>query len=322
MSALLTIDGLCLEFTRRGVVQNRPLRGIDLDVQPGEIVGIVGETGCGKTLTGLSVLGLAPPSARITGRITFDGRELVGADPASMRRLRGKEISMVFQNPATAFNPVFTIGAQISSAVRQHLDLGRGAARKRIAEHLEMVGLTDTGRVMRAYPHELSGGMLQRAMIAMALVCKPKLIIADEPTSALDVTIARQILRLLRKLQEEQGFSVLLITHSLGVVRDVCDRVDVLYAGRVVESAHTEQIFTHPRHPYTRGLLGALPAAHEPGTRLTAIRGGVPANLSVVQGCAFADRCTHVSDVCRTTDPALLPAAPMHEAACLFADAI
>ncbi|MFD4510275.1 ABC transporter ATP-binding protein [Streptomyces sp. NPDC058457] len=303
---LLEITGLTVEFPRPDHPRStpaRPVRGVDLRVDEGRIVGIVGETGCGKTLTGLAVLGLLPPHARTGGSIRLDGRELTALAPAERAALRGGRVSLVFQNPATAFNPVFSIGGQLRRVARRHLDIGRRDADRLALEHLGRVGLPDPRRVAAAYPHELSGGMLQRAMIAMALIAGPRLLILDEPTTALDVTVARRILRLLLDLQHESGFTVLLITHNLGVVADVCDSTAVMYAGRIVEHGPAADVLARPAHPYTRGLLGALPGRGRPGEPLTAIPGTIPADPASLTGCAFADRCPDVMDVCRTDDP-------------------
>ena len=229
----------------------------------------------------------------------------------------GDAVSIVFQNPGTAFNPVFTIGAQMSKALRRHRPMPRRGARQVILRQLERVGLPDPTRVATAYPHELSGGMLQRAMIATALLCEPELLILDEPTTALDVTVAQQILQLILDLKNELGFGVLLITHNLEVVSDVCDRVAVLYAGRVVEAGFTATVLGAPTHPYTRGLIGALPSRMGPGDSLLSIPGTVPGNLRDITGCAFADRCTLAIDACRTADPALQLVATRHEVACI-----
>ncbi|GAA2907883.1 peptide/nickel transport system ATP-binding protein [Microbacterium keratanolyticum] len=320
---LLRIDDLEVAFEERGVLTNRPVRGITLAVAPGEVVGIVGETGCGKSLTGLAVLGLLPKGAVPRGRVLLDGVEQPFDGSGSAR---GEAISIVFQNPGTAFNPVFTLGRQMRDVVDRHrrVDghrLGRAAAKAHILHYLAQVGLPDPERVFRSYPHELSGGMLQRAMIAMALVCEPKLLILDEPTTALDVTIAKQILELILELRDGFGFGVLLITHNLGVVREVCDRIAVLYAGRVVETGPTDAVLRAPAHPYTRGLLGALPARHRPGQALDAIRGAVPGNLLGLTGCSFRERCPIAVDACADIDPGLGPVSPFHEAACIVAAA-
>ncbi|WP_448003071.1 ABC transporter ATP-binding protein [Agromyces bauzanensis] len=318
MTDLLHIDDLGIAFQERGTLTNRPVRGITLSVATGEVVGIVGETGCGKSLTALAVLGLLPKGAVPSGRILLDGVEqpLDGSGSA-----RGDAISIVFQNPGTAFNPVFTLGRQMRDVVARHRRRGRAAITAHILHYLEQVGLPEPERIYRSYPHELSGGMLQRAMIAMALLCEPRLLILDEPTTALDVTIAKQILELILSLRDRFGFGVLLITHNLGVVREVCDRIAVLYAGRVVETGPTDAVLNAPAHPYTRGLLGALPARHVPGQPLDAIRGAVPGNLLGLTGCSFRERCPLAIDRCGEIDPALEPVAPLHEAACIRAGA-
>jgi peptide/nickel transport system ATP-binding protein len=321
---LLRIEDLEVAFEERGALTNRPVRGITLSVAPREVVGIVGETGCGKSLTGLAVLGLLPKGAVPSGRILLDGIE----QPFDGRgSARGDAISIVFQNPGTAFNPVFTLGRQMRDVVDRHRrvdgrPLRRAAAKGHILHYLEQVGLPDPERIYRSYPHELSGGMLQRAMIAMALVCEPKLLILDEPTTALDVTIAKQILELILSLRDRFGFGVLLITHNLGVVREVCDRIAVLYAGRVVETGPTREVLRAPAHPYTRGLLGALPARHQPGQPLEAIRGAVPGNLLALEGCSFRDRCPIAVEACAKIDPGLEPVSPFHEAACILAASV
>jgi peptide/nickel transport system ATP-binding protein len=315
---VLEIRGLRLAFQgeeRRTVA----LDGIDLAIGPGEAVGVVGETGCGKTVTGLAAMRLLPASARLSADVLrFDGQDLLTLDDRTLRRIRGAEVAMIFQNPTSAFNPVFTIGAQMSDVLAAH-DRERGdAARHRMRTVLASVGMPDVDRVMRAYPHQLSGGMLQRAMIATALLCRPRLLIADEPTTALDVTIAAQILALLRRLQREEGFSVMLITHDLGVVRNVCDRVAVLYAGRVVESATTEALFAAPQHPYTRGLLAAVPRTSADAGPLRTIPGSVPTDIGSITGCAFAARCPIVVDRCRLEAPRLRSVDQMRAAACHF----
>jgi peptide/nickel transport system ATP-binding protein len=316
MNDLLVIDDLEVAFLERGRTTNRPLRGVSLSLAPGEVLGIVGETGSGKSLTGLAVLGLLPQGAVRSGRIVIDGDE---QHPGRATAARGDVISIVFQNPGTAFNPVFTLGQQMEAVVARHRAMTGKKARGHILDYLRQVGLPDGDRVFRCYPHELSGGMLQRAMIAMALLCEPRLLILDEPTTALDVTVAKQILELILSLRDRFGFGVLLITHNLGVVSQTCDSVAVMYAGRIVESGPIDAVLNHPTHPYTRGLLGALPARHRPGTRLEAISGVVPGNLMTVSGCAFADRCPLAIEACRTVDPHLMPIAPLHEVACIRA---
>lgn len=319
--ALLVIDNLHIAFkTGRGMLD--AITGVSLEVQRGEIFGVVGETGCGKTVTGLSVLGLLPKSAVIKqGSILFEGRNLLALRKDEMNDLRGRAIAMIFQDPSTALNPVFTIGAQMERVARQHLELDAKAARRRSAEMLAAVGLPDPEWILGSYPHHLSGGMKQRAMIAMALLCQPSLIVADEPTTALDVTIQAQVLALLRELRRQFDVAVLLITHNLGVVAYTCDRLAVLYAGRVVETGPTGAVFTAPHHPYTRGLLAAIPRAGSKGAALVAIPGSVPANPGAVNGCAFAPRCAHAFARCHTESPALRPlTGDRHAGACFLTE--
>jgi len=315
---LLQIRDLRLEFkTPRGTL--KALNGITFDAHAGEIFGVVGETGCGKTVTGLSVLGLLPSSATVTGgEILFEGRDLLKFPPHEMRRVRGRQIAMIFQDPTTALNPVFTIGKQLQYVVQQHFPVSAAEARQRLAEMFTAVGLPDVDRIMRAYPHELSGGMQQRVMIALALACQPKLLIADEPTTALDVTIQAQILALLKSLRDRFGISIILITHNLGVVAKTCDRLAVLYAGRVVESGPTKTVFTAPRHPYTRGLMRAIPRPEARGQRLRAIPGTVPSNPGAVPGCPFAPRCEHATERCFSERPALIAVGERHMSACFL----
>ncbi len=320
MSALLEVEDLRVEFRAHGRTESTPLRGIDLRIGAGEMLGVVGETGCGKTLTGLSVLRLLPPAARATGRVQLDGSDVLAMSPRELTSMRGRAVSMVFQHPGNAFDPVTTIGKQMVQVARRHLDMSRAEARGHVLDQLRTVQLADVQRVADAYPHELSGGMLQRAMIANALLCRPRLVVADEPTTALDVTIAAQILALLRTLQREQGFAVMLITHNLGVVRRVCDRVAVLYAGRVVETGTPDQLFERPTHPYTRGLLDALPRGRARERRLSTVAGQVPSDLRSVRGCSFAPRCPAAHDACLVTDPVPVTVAPGHQAACLLAE--
>ena len=292
-AALLEVRDLRTWFdTDQGVA--RAVDGVTFDVGAGETVGIVGESGCGKTVTSLSVLGLLPiPPARVLegSSIRFRGEELVGAGARKLRSIRGNDISMIFQEPMSSLNPVYTIGNQIAETLRLHKRLGRQAARAEAIRLLDEVGIEGADRRVDEYPHELSGGMRQRVMIAMALSCGPDLLIADEPTTALDVTIQAQILDLLADLRRRRGMTVLLITHDLGVVAEVCDRVVVMYAGQVVERGTVEEIFGDPRHPYTRGLLASLPALDDPGRRLQPIPGTGPAPTDWPEGCRFRDRC-------------------------------
>ncbi len=284
--------------------------GIDLDVGPGEILGVVGETGCGKTVTGLSVLGLLPDTAEVeAAELRLLGRDLTSLTEDQWRGLRGTDVAMVFQNPTGSFNPVFTIGAQMRDVLAAHDGLKGRPAADRIHEVLTACAMPDPERVIRSYPHQLSGGMLQRAMLALALLSRPKLLVADEPTTALDVTIAAQILELILGLQREMGFSVLFITHDLGVVRRVCSRVAVLYAGRVVETADTALLFRAPQHPYTRGLIAAVPRTHRAAGTLATIPGSVPPDPGAIVGCAFRERCQLAIERCATERPELRDAA-------------
>jgi peptide/nickel transport system ATP-binding protein len=319
---LLRIRNLHLEFkTSRGVL--KVLSGVTFDVQPGEIFGVVGETGCGKTVTGLSVLRLLPESATITqGEITFDGQDLLALSDREMRKVRGGQIAMIFQDPTTSLNPVFTIGNQLSRIIQEHFPISKKEARTRLAEMFAAVGLPDVDRILKSYPHQLSGGMQQRTMIALALACQPKLLIADEPTTALDVTIQAQILALLKDLRDRFGISIILITHNLGVVANTCDRLAVLYAGRVAESGPTREIFRNPQHPYTRGLLKAIPKPASRGKRMDAIPGTVPLNPGAVVGCPFAPRCELAFDRCTQEQPPLVPVGPSHVSACFRSEEV
>ena len=307
-------------FTRDGLV--RAVDGLSYRLERGEILGVVGESGCGKSVAALSILGLVPmPPGRIVGgSIRFAGRELVGLREARMRTIRGNEISVIFQEPMTSLNPVMRIGRQIAEPLMLHQGLGKRAAYARAAEMLERVRIPDARRRLQEYPHQLSGGMRQRVMIAMALACRPAILIADEPTTALDVTIQAQILQLLRELQRDFGASVILISHNLSVIAETVQRVLVMYAGRKVEEAPVSLMFSRPRHPYTAGLLGSVPkVARGSGSqlaRLTEIPGTLPGLGERVRGCAFAPRCRLASDVCHTTAPPLLQQTPSHFAAC------
>ena len=313
---ILSIEDLHVEFsTPFGA--SKALRGIDLTLNKGEILGLVGETGCGKSVTGRSVMRLLPANARLTaGRVIFEDSDLLSLSEAEMRQIRGRRIAMIFQDPATALNPLFTIGQQIKDVLRAQGTAKRGDLTAQTLSLLEDVGLPEPAQMAHVYPHQLSGGQQQRAMIAMSLAAEPDVIIADEPTTALDVTIQAQILDLLRQLQRQRAISVLLITHDLGIVAETCQRVAVLYAGRVVERGAVEAIFADPQHPYTRGLLAALPRAGSRGHDLRIIAGSVPSGLERISGCAFAPRCEHVMPVCQRQQPAYSRIAAMHESAC------
>ena len=317
---LVDVNDLVIEFSDRGKVTNRPVRGIDLSIKRGEVLGVVGETGCGKSITAQAILGLLPSGARATGQIVFDGSDLVQESESERAVRRGDIASIVFQNPGTAFNPVFSIGAQMAMVLKRHRGIDGSRAVQLIEAQLDDVGLKDPRRVRQAYPHELSGGMLQRAMIAMALLCEPKLLILDEPTTALDVTVAKQILTLIKRLQIENGFSVLLITHNLGVVQENCDRVAVLYAGKVIEAGTTADVLFKPSHPYTRGLLAAIPTRN--AHRLEAISGSVPPNLLGISGCSFAPRCPYAVPECRESEPPLVRKLMGHDVACIRSESL
>ncbi|MBG0777399.1 MAG: ABC transporter ATP-binding protein [Desulfovibrionaceae bacterium] len=282
---------------------------VDLDLAPGESMGVVGESGCGKTLLALSVLRLLPtPPAHVAGgQVFFKGRDLLGLDEKAMRAVRGEQISMIFQEPMTSLNPVFTVGEQVAEVFRLHRGLDRRAALDEARRMLELVRIPNAAERLSSYPHELSGGMRQRVVIAMALACDPDLILADEPTTALDVTIQAQILALMLELKERKGTSVMLITHDLGVVAQTCSRVAVMYTGRVVERAGVDALFADPLHPYTRGLLRSLPhTGARAGRRLTPISGTVPPISALPRGCAFHPRCPETFDRCRTEAPPLI----------------
>jgi oligopeptide/dipeptide ABC transporter ATP-binding protein len=314
---LLAVDDLRVHlFTNRGVV--RAVDGVGFALSAGESLGIVGESGCGKTMTALSLMRLipSPPARIVSGRIMFDGEDVVALDEPRLRALRGNAMAMIYQDPMTTLNPVFSVGEQIAEAVRLHRDASRAAARARAVEMLELVGIPDPGLCAQSYPHQLSGGMRQRAVIAMALACHPKLLIADEPTTALDVTIQAQILDLMRRLQQELGTAIILITHDLGVIADLVDTVVVMYAGKVVEGAPVKQLFAAPRHPYTQGLLRSVPSLETREHRMRTIEGTVPSAYAMPPGCRFHPRCGIARDVCRTDEPPLVPDGVGGEAAC------
>ena len=305
-NALLQVNGLGVEFQTRGGVA-RVLDQVAFSLSRGQTLGLVGESGCGKSMTALAMMRLIPqPPGRITaGRVQLDGVDLLALPEAAMRRYRGNRISMIFQEPMTSLNPAYTVGDQIGEAVRLHQGLGRAAARQRAAEMLESVGIPAAARRVDDYPHQFSGGMRQRVMIAMALACKPDVLIADEPTTALDVTVQAQIFDLIGELRDRTGTAVVLITHDMGAIAEMADRVAVMYAGRIVEEAAVEQILTDPLHPYTRALIDCAPGRRQTGfgEPLTEIPGTVPSLLERRGGCAFAERCAHAQPRCRTAWP-------------------
>jgi phosphonate C-P lyase system protein PhnK len=309
---LLSVRGLSVAFGRTRVVED-----VSFDLAPGEILGVVGESGSGKSVTALSILRLIPAPGRITGEIAFAGADLMRLPEAEMRAIRGRDIAMIFQEPMTSLNPVFSCGDQVMEALIHHRGLDRKAARAEALKLLKLVEIPSAERRLEDYPHQLSGGMRQRVMIAMALACRPKLLLADEPTTALDATIQAQILDLLRGLQRELGMAVVLITHDLGVVSDVAHRVLVMYAGRVVETAPADALFARPVHPYTEGLLASIPRLEGPIARLDAIPGQVPPPDAMPPGCRFAPRCRYTQPACAAAPPALAPRGPGREAACI-----
>ena len=319
---LLEIRGLKTYFnTRDGVVP--AVDDVDIAVGRGEIVGIVGESGCGKSVTSLSVLQLvASPGKVVAGEVMFQGTDILSFSKRRMRSLRGNEISMIFQEPMTSLNPVYTVGKQVAEVLRIHEgSLSAVEMRTRVVELFGLVGIPEPERRIHAYPHQLSGGLRQRIMIAMALIRRPKLLIADEPTTALDVTIEAQIFSLIKKLRKEFDTSIILITHNLGVVAETCDRVYVMYAGKVVEQAEVFELFGHPQHPYTSGLLRSIPRKNQggkkdSGKRLYCIRGSVPNMLNLPKGCKFAPRCDACLPICREREPELVSTGPGHQVRC------
>ncbi|GAB6876212.1 ABC transporter ATP-binding protein [Thermaerobacter litoralis] len=291
----------------------RAVGGIDFNLYAGEILGLVGESGSGKSVTALALMGLLPPGARVRGQVLFNGTNLLEQSEAQWRAVRGRDLAMIFQEPMTSLNPVMTVGAQIAEALILHGTPAR-QARRRAVELLERVGIPEPERRVRQYPHQLSGGMRQRVMIAMAMACRPRVLIADEPTTALDVTVQAQILDLMKTLQEETGTAILLITHDLGVVAEMCHRVAVMYAGRIVEKATAPELFDRPRHPYTEGLLQSLPLAAAPKAPLRAMPGAVPHPAQLPPGCAFAPRCPYAVGACHREVPPLAGGVACHRA--------
>ena len=326
---ILQIEDLQTHFFL-GVGTVRAVDGVSYALRSGETLGVVGESGCGKSVAALSILRLVanPPGRIVGGAIRFDGRNLLELGDAEMERIRGNEISMIFQEPMTSLNPLFTIGRQVSEAIALHQGLSRREAMNRAVEMLRQVYIPEPERRVHAYPHQLSGGMRQRVMIAMALSCNPKVLIADEPTTALDVTIQAQILDLMRELQETYGTAIILITHDMGVVAENADRVVVMYAGRKVEEASAGDLFDNPGHPYTKGLLGSIPHLDTAArsdvrrARLNEIKGMVPSLFNLPSGCSFAPRCSLATDQCRTAPPPLAQHRPGHWIACWHAERV
>ncbi|MBF8190635.1 ABC transporter ATP-binding protein [Nonomuraea sp. K274] len=321
MTTILEADRLSVSFAgERGRIQ--AVEELSFSIAESEVLALVGESGCGKSVTALSILGLLTSSATTSGSVTLGDVDLFSLPPREIADIRGKQVSMIFQEPMTSLNPVLTVTRQISEVLRRHEGLSRAGARTRAVELLELVGIPDAGQRGEEYPHQMSGGMRQRVMIAMAIACSPELILADEPTTALDVTVQASVLDTLRGLRDRLGTSILLITHDLGVVADIADRVIVMYAGRQVEEAPVEQLFDRPQHPYTNGLLGAVPdpdqevRSGEAERRLREIPGRVPVRLGPATSCVFADRCPRVTGECRSSMPPLTSVGNGHRVAC------
>ena len=304
--ALLEIENLSVEFPSRSSVLHA-VEGVSLSLDAGDVLGIVGESGSGKSVTMMALMGLVPYPGRVTAsKMRFDGHDLLGLSTRERNRLTGKDVAMIFQEPTTSLNPCFSVGFQLAETLRVHLGMDSKAAKRRSIELLEQVGISDPETRLKAYPHQLSGGMNQRVMIAMAIACNPKLLIADEPTTALDVTIQAQILDLLRSLQRERGMALVLITHNMGVVSDMAQRVAVMYAGQIMEQQPAQALFQRPRHPYTEALMAALPERSDGSARLATIPGMVPGLYDRPAGCLFAPRCSYADDDCRNQRPGLV----------------
>ena len=316
---LLEIQNLKVIFHGDRGSTTHAVDGLDLTIGRGQTLGLVGESGCGKTVTALSVMGLLPKAAEVSGRIRFDGAELLSLSDRAMRDLRGDRLAMIFQEPMTSLNPSYSIGEQIAESLSHHRGLSRGQARARTIELLRLVKIPSPEQRVDDYPHRLSGGMRQRTMIALALACDPELLIADEPTTALDVTIQAQILELMRDLKASTGIAIILITHDLGVVAEICDHVAVMYAGEIVEYAPVRALFAAPQHPYTIGLLGSIPRLDSKAEELAAIEGMVPSMAELPTGCRFAPRCPFVREQCRQTSPPLAMVGPHHRSRCIRA---
>ena len=307
--ALLEVRDLTVQFVRRGEQSFTAVDNVSFDVEPGQTVGLVGESGCGKSVTSLAIMRLlAKRGNKVSGSVRFEGTDLLRLSDREMRDRRGRDLGMVFQDPLSSLNPVIPIGLQITEVLERHRGMSRKAASVEAVDLLDKVGIPDPSRRLSEYPHQLSGGMRQRALIAIALACRPRLLIADEPTTALDVTIQAQILALLRELVQDTGTALIMITHDLGVVAGLCDEVNVLYGGKIVERAQRHQLFAEPRHPYTHGLLASIPRLDAGrGEKLIPIRGSVADNIPWDHGCAFAPRCPNALPVCREVQPQLAP---------------
>jgi oligopeptide/dipeptide ABC transporter ATP-binding protein len=319
---VLEVDNLHVEF-QAGDRIVRAVDGVDLSVRRGEIFGIVGESGCGKSATLRALIGLLPPKrARTSGAVRYEGRNLLELGERGLRRIRGAEISMVFQDPMTFLNPVLRVDEQIEEALKQHTTLTRSERRARAIELMRLVGIPLAERRLREYPHQFSGGMRQRVLLAIALACRPRILLADEPTTALDVTIQDQILKLLKRLRDEIGMSVVLVSHDLGVIAQMCERVAVMYAGQIVEQAPVRELIRNPRHPYTAGLLRSLPRLDRTSRYLSPIPGAPPTLIDVPAGCRFAPRCALVVEECTTWDTELLPAGPAQTSRCFRHDLV
>ncbi|MFD1038826.1 ABC transporter ATP-binding protein [Virgibacillus byunsanensis] len=318
-SSLLKVSNLHTHFFSKSSVV-KAVDGVTFDIKPGETLGIVGESGSGKSITAMSILGLipSPPGKIVNGEIIYKGEDLLQKSSKQMRQIRGKEIAMVFQDPMTSLNPVFTVEKQMIETILAHEPVSKKAAKTRALELLELVGIPDAKKRLKNYPHEFSGGMRQRVMIAMALSCNPSLLIADEPTTALDVTIQAQILELFKKMQQQLNMSIIMITHDLGVVSEVCDRVMVMYAGKPVEFTETKKLFDNGKHPYTLGLMNSIPKITPEKQKLEAIDGVPPDLRSLPKGCSFAPRCKHVMESCLAIDPALTKVDDNHLVRCLL----
>lgn len=323
--AILSVENLKISIRmEEGVLT--PVRGVSFQIREGETMGLVGESGCGKSLTSKAILGINTANCKTEGTITFsiDGHSQdllkLKHNGAEIRKIRGKDISMIFQEPMTSFSPLFTVGSQIAEAVRIHTGKNKQEARELVIDTMKKVGISNPEKRFDQYPHEFSGGMLQRSLIAMALVCNPRLLIADEPTTALDVTIQAQILELMNQLKKDYGMSILYITHDLGTVAQMCDWVAVMYLGKIVEYASVQEIFKNPLHPYTRGLMGSVHKIGSGGGRLFSIEGTVPVAMNLPDRCGFYDRCSRREGVCGGTDPVMREVLPNHWAACWYAE--